>query len=346
MARPFLTAIDMTLNEIRNALMHPLSSDPGSPTEGQIWYNSTTKKLKYYNGTSNVPLDAEAFTATVHDVRDHSAVASTFGLDEVGAPAGDVSFASHKATNVATPVSDNDAANKAYVDAIAAGARDIKDSVRVATTTAGTLATSFENGDTIDGVVLATGDRILIKNQSTDSQNGIYVVAASGAPSRASDADSSAEVTGGMYVWVNEGTTNGDTGWSLTTNDTITLGSTSLTFTQTSGLGQVTAGAGITKSGNTLDVGAGTGISVGSDSISIDHSVVPEIYATSVGNGSSTSFTVTHNLGTKDVIVQVYQNSSTWDEVVVDIQHTSTSTCTVAFASAPATNAYRVVVFG
>lgn len=108
---------------------------------------------------------------------------------------------------------------------------DFKDSVRVATTTAGTLSTSFENGDTVDGVTLATGNRILIKDQTTGSENGIYVVAASGAPTRATDADTSAEVTAGMLVAVTEGTSNGDKLFLLTTNDTITLGSTSLTFT-------------------------------------------------------------------------------------------------------------------
>jgi hypothetical protein len=121
-----------------------------------------------------------------------------------------------------------------------ATAFDWKQSVRVATTTAGTLASLFENGDTIDGVVLATGDRILIKDQATASQNGIYTVNASGAPTRATDADESIEVTGGLSVWVTEGTVNGDTGWTLTTNDPIVLGTTGLTFVQALGLGGVT----------------------------------------------------------------------------------------------------------
>jgi hypothetical protein len=132
---------------------------------------------------------------------------------------------------VPTPSGASDAATKAYVDAISVGI-DWKPSVRVATTVAGTLATSFENGDVVDGVTLATGDRILIKDQASGAENGIYVVAASGAPARASDADTSTEVTGGLAVWVNEGTTNADTGWVVTTNDTITLGSTAIVFSQ------------------------------------------------------------------------------------------------------------------
>lgn len=104
---------------------------------------------------------------------------------------------------------------------------DYKDSVRVATTANITLSGT----QTIDGVSVIAGDRVLVKNQSTGSQNGIYVCA-SGAWSRATDADSSAEVTAGMFVPVAEGTANADTFWLLTTNDPITLGSTSLTFTQ------------------------------------------------------------------------------------------------------------------
>ena len=117
-----------------------------------------------------------------------------------------------------------------------------KQSVRVATTAALTLSSDLENGDTVDGVTLVTGDRVLVKNQDTASENGIYVVKASGAPDRATDADTSAEVTAGMFTFVTEGTANGDSGWVLTTNDTITLGTTGLVFAQFSGAGQITAG--------------------------------------------------------------------------------------------------------
>ncbi len=119
---------------------------------------------------------------------------------------------------------------KGYVDGKVAGL-SWKQAVRAATTVAGTLSSSFENSDTIDGVTLATGDRILIKNQANGAENGIYVVAASGAPSRATDADSAAEILQAS-VFVEEGTANADTQWVLTTNATITLGSTTLTFAQ------------------------------------------------------------------------------------------------------------------
>lgn len=127
---------------------------------------------------------------------------------------------------------------KTYVDSKVTGL-SWKQAVRAATTANGTLATAFANGSTIDGVTLATGDRILVKNQSTAADNGIYIVAASGAPSRATDADSGAELVDAS-VYVSEGTTLADTQWTCTTNAPITVGSTSLAFTQ-AGIGGFTA---------------------------------------------------------------------------------------------------------
>jgi phage-related tail fiber protein len=160
-------------------------------------------------------------------------------------------------TNLADGSAATDAVTKQQLDAAVRGL-DWKASVRAATTVAGTLASSFENGDAIDGVTLATGDRILIKDQASGAENGIYVVAASGAPTRAVDADASAEVTSGLAVTVTEGTTNGDKTYVLTTNDPITLDTTALTFSLLGGASSpVTAGNGLTLSGSTLDVGAG-----------------------------------------------------------------------------------------
>jgi len=154
---------------------------------------------------------------------------------------------------VPTPVNGTDAANKNYVDAAVVGI-DWKASVRVATTTNGTLSSAYANGSVVDGVTLATGNRILIKNQTTGSENGIYTVNASGAPTRATDADSSTEVTSNFAVFVEEGTTNADTGWVLTNNGTITIGTTALTFTQFSGTGTYTASTGLQLVGNAFSI--------------------------------------------------------------------------------------------
>ena len=178
---------------------------------------------------------------------------SEFALSAVGAPTGNVSLATYKITGLGTPTDATDAATKAYVDSAAQGI-DWKASVRAATTVAVTLASDLENGDTLDGVTLATGNRILVKNQATGSENGIYVVEASGAPTRSTDADIAAELTSNFAVFVEEGTVNADQGYVLTNDGAITIGTTALTFTQFTGLGQIVAGTGLDKTGNTIDI--------------------------------------------------------------------------------------------
>jgi hypothetical protein len=168
----------------------------------------------------------------------------------IGAQSQNLDMNSNKIVNATDPTNPQDVATKFYVDAIAAGLK-WKDAVRVATTAAGTLASDFENGDTVDGVVLATGDRILIKNQTDQTQNGIYTVNASGAPTRATDADTGSELVQAA-VFVKAGTVNADQGF-VCTNDSITIGSTNITFTQFTGTGQIDAGIGLTKTGNTLN---------------------------------------------------------------------------------------------
>jgi len=148
--------------------------------------------------------------------------------------------------------------------------------VRAASTVNVTLASAVENGDTLDGVTLATGDRILLKNQTTGSENGIYTVNASGAPTRATDADAGAELVNAA-VYVSEGTTNADTAWTCTNNATPTLGSTALTFTQIG-------------NGNTY-VGDGTSIDVSGTTISIKSSAAlpgsPTTTTQSAGDNST-----------------------------------------------------------
>ena len=182
---------------------------------------------------------------------------------------GTIDVSSARITSLATPTGSTDAATKAYVDAQLQGL-DVKQSVRVATTANGTLSSAFANNSTVDGVTLATNDRILIKDQSTGSENGIYTVNASGAPTRATDFDSSSEVTGGAFFFAEEGTVNADNGFVLTNDGAITVGTTALTFTQFSGAGQVIAGSALTKSGNTLNVAVdNSSIEISSDALRV-----------------------------------------------------------------------------
>ena len=184
-------------------------------------------------------------------------------------PATDIDAVNNKIINVANPTAAHHATHKGYVDGLIQGL-DVKGSVRAASTANATLSTAYANGQTVGGVTVATGDRILIKEQSTGSENGVYTVNASGAPTRATDFDSNAGITAGAFVFVEEGT-NGDQGFVLTNNGTITIGSTSLIFTQFSGAGNISAGNGLQQSGTTLSVllPSGSGLAAGGAGLSI-----------------------------------------------------------------------------
>jgi len=169
-----------------------------------------------------------------------------------GTMTGAIAMGTSKITGLGTPTDAADAATKAYVDALGEGLH-IHASVIAATTANITLATDVENGDVLDGVTLATGNRILVKNQSTASQNGIYVVAASGAPSRAADFDSPAEIDGGDFVFVTGGTVNDNRGF-VQTNIVGTIGTDAIEFTQFSGAGTFVAGNGLTLTDNSFSI--------------------------------------------------------------------------------------------
>lgn len=228
-------------------------------TGSLVFANNPTMSGVTING--NLTVSGSGLVAS--NINDFNTAVRTNCLDQMSVPTSSVSLNSQKITNLADPTADQDAATKAYVDAARAGL-DVKQSVRMATT--GPLSGSITGTITlsmgiIDSVVPVVGNRILVKDQTNPSENGIYTFTTltgggtNATLTRATDADSSEEVTTGMFTFVAEGTTNADSGWVLTTNDTITLGTTALAFAQFSGAGQITAGAGMVKSGNTLDVG-------------------------------------------------------------------------------------------
>ena len=182
---------------------------------------------------------------------------------------GTVDVNSSRITSVTNPSASSDAATKAYVDSVANGL-DVKDSCRLATAAAlaavtynngnGTLTADANGALTIDGVATVADDRVLIKNQASAVQNGIYKVTTIGSGSaafvltRSPDADTAAELTGGTFFFVEEGTANADNGYVATHNGTPTFGSTNIAFQQFSGAGQISAGDALTKTGNTIDV--------------------------------------------------------------------------------------------
>jgi hypothetical protein len=358
MARKFLTALDLNKNELQNAVLQNLASAPSTPAAGQMYYNTTDDAVYFYDGTSwidvtdAVTLGGQAGsyylsranhtgTQAASTISDFDTQVRTSRLDQMAAPTASVALNSQKITGLANGTAATDAVNKGQLDAVSSGL-DPKASVRVATTANITL----DGPQTVDGVQLNNYDRVLVKNQTTASENGIYVVDEAGPWSRAGDADTSADVTAGMYAFVEEGTTNGDTGWVLTTNNPIVVGTTALVFVQFSGAADVTAGDGLTKTGSTLAVGAGTGISVSADAVAIDTAVVARKASANVGDGAATQIDVAHNLGTRDITVSVIEAGSPYGHVLCDVESLDANTVRLRFASAPTLNQYRVIVVG
>lgn len=313
------------------------------------------------NGTSTSVARADHTHGTpAHDNAAHSAI----NLSALAAPAADVSFGTYKLTNLGTPSASTDAATKQYVDDVAQGLH-IHASCVAATTanltatysngTSGVGATLTNSGTqaalALDGVTLSVSDRVLVKNQTTQAENGIYTVTNTGSGSsnwvltRATDFDTSVEIDGGDFTFVTGGTLYDNTGW-VQTSTNVTVGSTAIIWQQFSGAGTYTASNGVQLVGSDFSgvVVANGGLSVGSSGFQLDTTIAVRKYAASVGDGSNTSYTVTHNLGTRDVVVSVYDNSSPYAEVICDVQHTSTTAITLLFSVAPTSNQYRVVV--
>lgn len=313
------------------------------------------------NGSSTSVARADHTHGTpAHDNAAHS----TINLTALAVPLTDLTLNNFKITNLATPTAATDAATKGYVDSVAEGLHIHASTV--AATTANLNAT-YDNGTSgvgatltnagtlaalsIDGVSLSVNDRVLIKNQTTASQNGIYTVTTVGDGStawvltRATDFNTSAEIQGGDFVFVTGGTTWDNTGW-VQTSTGVTVGTTAIVFDQFSGAGTYTASNGVQLVGSNFSgvVVASGGLSVGATGFELDTTIAVRKYAANVGDGTNTSYTITHSLNTRDVIVSVYDNSSPYAEVICDVQHTSTSAITLLFSVAPTSNQYRVVV--
>ena len=232
-------------------------------------------------------------------ISDFDAGVRTNRLDQMAAPTGSVSLNSQTITNVADPVNAQDAATKGFVEATAQGL-DVKNSVRVATTTNITIATALNSGDSIDSITLADGDRVLVKNQSTASQNGIYVVGSS--PARSDDLAAGVNAAG-VFTFVEQGAVNADNGFVCTNNTGFAVvGTNNLTFSQFSGAGQITTADGIQKSGNTIsvDLKANGGLVIESSEIAVKldaSSITGTLAIGDGGTGATSASSARSNLG-------------------------------------------------
>lgn len=492
--KQFLTHVDLTQNELRNAILQVLGSAPASPLEGQIYYDSGLARAQIYNGSSfkdlgivqsvgnglnldsagNLTIPSNAiqrneldesispvWTGT-HDFTSGGILLPSGAVDAIGeidsslrsgadstlltgtagsagnvaefnsdgdivdsaVPSGNIiqsdgsvpfaadqSMGGNLITNHGTPSADADVATKGYVDSVASGLT-VREAVRVATAGNNIDLTGGGFGGSIDGVSLNDQDRALIKDQSTASENGIYVYdPGSNTFSRASDFDEDSEVTAGSFTFVEEGTSNADTGWVVSSDDPISVGTDPINWTQFSGAGQVDAGAGLGKSGSTIFVKDGAGLQIISDQVTLDWTSltslgtspasadllaiyddsagnhkeisiselegglslsnlsgtlsvskggtgagsasgarsnlsVPGQFSTTIGDGASTSITVNHGLGTRFVHVTIFRNSSPYDEVEADVEHTDSSSVTINFNDAPSTDEFAVFITG
>lgn len=357
---------DMTLNTIANVLLQIIAGSPGVATEGQFWYDSTTKRFMYRSDTADIDVRSRAVhsgTQLAATISDFMATVVTARLDQMAPPTAAVSFNGQKATNLADGTNAADAATWGQVQSLLNGLDWGHPSVRLATfaalpayTRVGNVLTANANGaiPNIDGVAPALNDRILVQHGAAGADNGYYVVTSLGsgaAPwvlTRAADADTSAEVSPGMAVTVEEGTNWADHVLILTTNAPIVLNTTALTFSDLPAPTSLLGGAGLVRTGNTFDVVAAAlgGIIVNADSIQVDPAVVVRKYATDIGDGATTSIVVTHNLNTLDVQVVVYDKTTPFAELDIDPRHTTVNTVTIVFAVAPTAAQYRCVVFG
>ena len=244
-------------------------------------------------------------------------------------------------TSLPDPSSAQDAATKAYVDGAIEGI-SWKEAVRVASVANINLTSP---GSTIDGITMALNDRVLAKDQTDAKQNGIYIWSGAAVQmTRAADASTFAELEQAV-VTVEEGTSQGTTYRQTAVNGTV--GTDNISW---STFGVAVPDASETTAGK-IEVATQSETDAGTDDARAvtplklkNYSGRAKRYAATIGDGSATSYAVTHNLGTRDCAVDVYRNSGAYDKVLTDVEHTDANTVTIKFASAPSSNAFRVVV--
>lgn len=375
----FLNNVNLNLNQLLNSLMQLLGSDPGSPVEGQFWYNTAVRRPRWQSNsaTNDIYPSASAATAGTNVLRDGSGNAALNVLTVASA------------TITGTPSASTDAATVGYLQnyinglspkgtaALATAAALPANTYSNGTAGVGATLTGNANGAlSIDGVAVQVGQTVLVMNEAAQANNGYYTVTATGGVSavyvltRTTNFDQAADVTGAFVFIGPGGTANADTGWIVNSTGPYTMGTTAITFAQFTGLGDVSVSAPLTKSGNNIsatlsarivntssafDLASGVATPGTYNNVTVDtygrvtagsNAAYPKMYTgTITGDGSTTSFTVTHNLANSNPILGVRDSSHV--QVMVDNTGATSNTLTLVFSVAPANAVvYNVTVIG
>ena len=282
--------------DLQDATSYPASALTGTISNAQLAGTIDATKIHdgsisntefgYLNGVTSAiqtQIDSKLTASNnLSDITTASTARTNLGLGDMATQsASSVAITGGSVTGMGSPSSGSDVATKTYVDNLVAGLKT-RIITRVATTANVDLTADLQNGDTIDGITLVTGDKVLVKNQSSASANGIYDVVASGTATRNTDYDTIAELAGQIVV-VQEGTTNGDTIYLCTTDTDATLGSSDITFTiiEPANTGTVTSVA-VADSGSSEFTITGSPVT-SSGTISL---AVNSINATKIGSGT------------------------------------------------------------
>lgn len=351
---------DFRNNELRNARVQNVAGLPSAQPQyaGWLLFNTSDGRLYYCTGSSweLKATNSDALggnnaayflsranhtgTQPASSISDLATAIAATPLSSLSPPTGPVNLGTQRLTSGAPAIALTDIPTLGQVSDLVNNLGFKQ--VRAASTGNVSLATG--NGSAMDGVTLATGDRVLLKDQTTPAENGLYVVNAT-TKTRATDADTAAELPGGTIIVVAEGTANADKMYMLTTNNPYTMGTTSLVFAPYGvAPNPYVAGNGINITGQTISAVAGTGITVSGGSIAADFSVVAKHFEIDLpAPGSGTSVTITHNLGRRPVPVAVMEASS-GDLVHTGVNFPDTNSVTFDFAVAPTNAQYRASV--